>query len=171
MSIYEGEEKYQKLAQEKNIFLFCCKIEAVCLKGCTGYSWDNRERQNYLHLCHNISLEMFSTKMSKAFVIVIWRVLVYTLLLITNIWNLFKARYLIQMVSLYTGVITYGNDQKFYYVVAVNLFTCWIEVRVLTHETLEKVIQFIKDSIFFLTWMSGQDPNRWWKALCFKCDL
>ena len=53
------------------------------------------------------------------------------------------------MVSLDTGVITYGNDQKFSFVVAVDHFTRWIEVRALTHETSEEIIQFIKDFIIF----------------------
>ena len=59
----------------------------------------------------------------------------------------FEAVCTFQMVSLNIRVITYGNDQKFFFVVAVNHFTCWIKVRVLTHEILDEIIHFIKDLI------------------------
>ena len=39
-----------------------------------------------------------------------------------------KAVYPFQLVSLDTGVITYGNDQKFCFAVAVDHFTRWVEV-------------------------------------------
>ena len=60
-----------------------------------------------------------------------------------------KAVYPFQLVSLDTRVITYGNDQKFCFVVAVDCFTRWVEVWVLTHETSYEIIQFIKDFIIF----------------------
>ena len=60
-----------------------------------------------------------------------------------------KAVYPFQMVSLDTGVITYGTDQKFSFVVAIDHFTRWIKVQALTHETSEEIIQFIKDFIIF----------------------
>ena len=56
-----------------------------------------------------------------------------------------EAVYPFQMVSLDIGVITYGNNQKFSFVVAINHFTRWIKVQVLMHETSEEIIQFIKD--------------------------
>ena len=63
--------------------------------------------------------------------------------------RLVEAVYPFQIISLDTGVITYGNDQKFCFVVAVDHFTQWIEVRVLGNETSEEIIQFIKDFIIF----------------------
>ena len=36
--------------------------------------------------------------------------------------------YPFQLVSLDTGVIAYGNDQKFCFIVAVDHFTRWVEV-------------------------------------------
>ena len=63
--------------------------------------------------------------------------------------RLVEAVYPFQIISLDTGVITYGNDQKFCFVVAVDHFTRWIEVRVLGNETSEEIIQFIKDFIIF----------------------
>ena len=39
-----------------------------------------------------------------------------------------KAVYPFQLVSLDTGVITYGNDQKFCFVMDVDHFTRWVEV-------------------------------------------
>ena len=62
---------------------------------------------------------------------------------------LVEAVYPFQIISLDTGVITYGNNQKFCFVVAVDHFTQWIEVRVLGNKTSEEIIQFIKDFIIF----------------------
>ena len=39
-----------------------------------------------------------------------------------------KAVYPFQLVSLETGVIMYGNNQKFCFVVAVDHFIRWVEV-------------------------------------------
>ena len=60
-----------------------------------------------------------------------------------------EAVYPFQLVSLNTGVITCGNDQKFCFVVAVDHFTHWVKVQVLAHETSEEIIQFILDFIIF----------------------
>ena len=60
-----------------------------------------------------------------------------------------KAAFPFQIVSLDTGCITYGNEQKFYFVVAVDHYTRWIEVRMLSKETSEEIIQFIKDFIIY----------------------
>ena len=59
------------------------------------------------------------------------------------------AIYPFQIISLDTGCITYGNDSKFYFVVAVDCFTCWIEVRVLKKETSKEIIQFLKDFVIY----------------------
>ena len=67
-----------------------------------------------------------------------------------------NAVYPHRMVSLDIGVVTYGNNQKFSFVVAVNHFKRWIEVQVLMHETLEEIIQFIKDHIKLLTLMPAK---------------
>ena len=63
--------------------------------------------------------------------------------------RLVEAVYPFQIILLDTGVITYGNNQKFCFVVAVDHFTRWIEVRVLGNKTSEEIIQFIKDFIIF----------------------
>ena len=55
-----------------------------------------------------------------------------------------EAVYPFQIISLDTGVITYGNNQKFCFVVVMDYFTRWIEVRVLGWETSEEIIHIIK---------------------------
>ena len=57
--------------------------------------------------------------------------------------------YPFQIISLDTGCITYENDNKFYFVVAIDHFTRWIEVRVLQKENSEEIIQFLKDFIIY----------------------
>ena len=57
--------------------------------------------------------------------------------------------YPFQKISLDTWCTTYGNDSKFYFVVAVDHFTCWIEVRVLKKETSKEIIQFLKDFVIY----------------------
>ena len=60
-----------------------------------------------------------------------------------------KAAFPFQIVSLDIGCITYGNEQKIYFVVAVDHYTQWIEVWMLSKETSEEIIQFIKDFIIY----------------------
>ena len=57
-----------------------------------------------------------------------------------------------QIVFLDTECITYGNNNKFYFVVAINHFTQWIKVRVLRKENSEKVTQFLK---YFIIYQHG----------------
>ena len=59
------------------------------------------------------------------------------------------AIYPFQMISLDTGCSTYSNDNKFYFVVAIDHFTQWIEVRELRKENSEEIIQFLKDFIIY----------------------
>ena len=54
-----------------------------------------------------------------------------------------KVVFPFQIVSLDAGCITYKNEQIFYFVVAVDHYTQWIEVRMLLKETSEEIIQFI----------------------------
>ena len=63
--------------------------------------------------------------------------------------KLMIAVYPLQIISLDTGCITYGNDNKFYFVVAINHFTWLIEVRVLQKENSKEIIQFLKDFIIY----------------------
>ena len=50
--------------------------------------------------------------------------------------KLVVAIYPFQIIFLDTGCFAYGNDNKFYFVVAINHFTQWIEVRILRKEKL-----------------------------------
>ena len=49
-----------------------------------------------------------------------------------------NAAFPFQIVSLDTGCITYGNEQKIYFLVAVDHYTQWIEVQMLLEETWKK---------------------------------
>ena len=60
-----------------------------------------------------------------------------------------KLVFPLQIVSLDTECIAYENEQKFYFVVAVNPYTWCIKVWMLSKETLEEIIQFIKDFIIY----------------------
>ena len=70
------------------------------------------------------------------------------------------------MILLDTGVITYGNNQKFCFVVAVDHFTWWIEVRVLGKKTSEEIIQLLR-----ILLSSGMDflPGYRWTAVGHMC--
>ena len=66
-----------------------------------------------------------------------------------------KTSYPFQMISLDTGHIPYGQDKNHYFVVAIDYFTRWIEIKLLKRENSEEIIQFIKDSIIYCSWLSG----------------
>ena len=51
------------------------------------------------------------------------------------------------IIFLDTGCITYGNDNEFYFVVAIDHFTQWTKARALRKEDFEEIIQLFKDFI------------------------
>ena len=59
-----------------------------------------------------------------------------------------EAKYPFQLVSLDTGHIPY-SDKDHYFIVAVDHFTRWVEVKSIKKENSEEIIQFIKEFIIY----------------------
>ena len=57
------------------------------------------------------------------------------------------SAYPFKKVALDTGYITLPSGQKEYFIVAVDFFTKWIEVKTVTHETELQVAQFIEEDV------------------------
>ena len=149
MFVSEDEEKDCKLAVEENK-IYIPLQDRSCLLERSHRSYTGHLRTAKLFAF--ISQRFFWSGMYKDIKNVCDSCLTCAQIHSTNDYQHLKsveAVYPFQMVSLDTGVITYGKDQKFSFVVAVDHFTRWIEVQALTHETSEEIIQFIKDFIIF----------------------